>query len=453
MEIALPALVAVAALLVSGLIGTVEAAVSSISRARVEDMAKDEVAGAPALLRVLERRADHINLLVLLKTLLDATAAVFTALAAQKLLEADAWAITAAIIAVTLVSFAVVGVFSRTVGRQNPYSVSLNSARVLSVLRTLLGPIATLLIRLGNVIAPGHGFREGPYATEVELREMVDIAQERGIVEVEERRMIQNIFDLATTTARSVMVPRPEMIWIEGDKNAGQATNLLIRSGHSRMPVIGENVDDVVGLVFLKDLVARTYHRTDGGRGVRVDEVLRPATFVPDTKSLDELLHQMQRDNSHMAMLVDEYGGIAGLVTMEDILEEIVGEITDEYDDNEVAPIERLGERAYRVVSRLSLEDLAERVEEDLEVEVDYDEDIRDQVDTVAGLLAYELGRVPLPGSSVEVAGLRLTGEGGRDRRGRMKVRSVVVDVLADPAAPGERDRDRYRGDGEAGKD
>ncbi|MDR7329970.1 hemolysin family protein [Corynebacterium guangdongense] len=447
MEIALPAVVAVVALLFSGLIGTVEAAVTSISRARVEDMVKDEVSGAPALLRVLDRRADHINLLVLLKTLLDATAAVFAALAAQKLIAADAWAITAAIVAVALLSFAVVGVFSRTVGRQNPYSVSLNSARVLSVLRTLLGPIATLLIRVGNVIAPGHGFREGPYATEVELREMVDIAQERGIVEVEERRMIQNIFDLATTTARSVMVPRPEMIWIEADKNAGQATNLLIRSGHSRMPVIGENVDDVLGVVFLKDLVARTYHRTDGGGGVRVGEVLRPATFVPDTKNLDELLHEMQRDNSHMAMLVDEYGGIAGLVTMEDILEEIVGEITDEYDDKEVAPVEKLAGRSYRVVSRLSLEDLSERIEEDLDLEVEYSDEVRDQVDTVAGLLAYELGRVPLPGSSVEVAGLRLTAEGGRDRRGRMKVRSVVVDVLADSAAADDADRVQAAGD------
>ncbi|AZA11884.1 hemolysin family protein [Corynebacterium gerontici] len=434
MSVALAAFITVAALLLSGLIGTVEAAVTTISRARVEHMIKEEEQrNARGLLRVLDHRAEYINLLVLLKTLLDATAAVFASLVSLQLIHSVGWALTAAIIGTSLVTYAVVGVFGRTVGKKNPYSVSLGSALLLNIVAKILGPISSLLIRLGNLFAPGLGFRDGPYSTEVELREMVDIAQERGVVEIEERRMIQSVFDLASTTARSVMVPRPEMVWIESGKTAGQATSLCVRSGFSRIPVIGETVDDIIGVVYLKDLVQQTYYSTDGGRSVAVDDVMRPATFVPDSKNLDALLHEMQRDRNHIAMLVDEYGGIAGLISIEDILEEIVGEIADEYDEREVAPIEKLeqDQPAYRVVARLSLDDLAERVEEDLGITLDFSEEVENQVDTVGGLLAFEIGRVPLPGSTVDVGRLRLRAEGGRDRRGRVRVGSVIVEVRA----------------------
>lgn len=422
--------VTVLALGLSGLVGTVESAVSSISRARVEGMVKDEVAGARSLLTVVDHRANNINLLILLKTLLDATAAVFAAALARDVFESEVWAIVLAIVAVALITYAVVGVFARTMGRKNPYSISLRSAVVLQGVAFVLGPVAQVLIWLGNLIAPGSGFRHGPYATEVELREMVDIAQEHGIVEVEERRMIQSVFDLASTTARQVMVPRTEMIWIEEGKHAGQATTLCVRSGHSRVPVVGENIDDILGIVYIKDLVRHTYHLTDGGASVSVTDVMRPATFVPDSKNLDELLHEMQRDKIHMAMLVDEYGGIAGLITMEDILEEIVGEIADEYDLAEVAPIELIGDRTYRAVSRLSLEDLRDRIDDDYDLDIEFTEEIEDQVESVGGLIGYEIGRVPLPNATVETCGLRLTAEGGRDRRGRVRVRSVIVEVL-----------------------
>lgn len=415
------------ALLASGALATVESAVSSISRARVEELVKDERPGATALLKVVNRRADHINLLVLVRTILDAVAAVFAVCLCLDLFDTRPTAVIVAVLGLSLVTFAIVGVLSRTVGRQNPYTVSLNSALILNSAAFVLGPIPKMLIWLGNKLAPGSGFRDGPYATEIELREMVDIAQEHGVVEVEERRMIQNVFDLASTTARSVMVPRTEMIWIERDKTAGQATALCVRSGHSRIPVIGETVDDIVGVVYLKDLVQRTYHATDGGTSVLVEEVMRPATFVPDSKNLDSLLHEMQLHRNHIAMLVDEYGGTAGLISIEDILEEIVGEIADEYDESEVAPVEQLDEHSFRVVSRLSLEDLEQLLDEELGVEVEFD---KEQVDTVGGLIAYELGRVPLPGARVETQGLRLTTEGKRDRRGRMRVTSAIVQVL-----------------------
>jgi GTP-binding protein Era len=188
------------------------------------------------------------------------------------------------------------------------------------------------------MLTPGRGFRNGPFASEIELREVVDLAQQRGVVAADERRMIQSVFELGDTPAREVMVPRTEMIWIESDKSADQATSVAVRSGHSRIPVIGENVDDVVGVVYLKDCVQQAYYSSAGGRDTAVAEVMRPAVFVPDSKPLDELLREMQRDRNHMTLLVDEYGAIAGLVTIEDVLEEIVGEIADEYDAAEVAP-------------------------------------------------------------------------------------------------------------------
>ena len=225
----------------------------------------------------------------------------------------------------------------------------------------------SVLILVGNALTPGKGFRNGPFASEIELRELVDMAQERGVVADEERRMIQSVFELGDTSAREVMVPRTDMVWIENDKKAGQATSLAVRSGHSRLPVIGENVDDVLGVVYLKDLVRQTYHLPDGGRNVNVCDVMRPAVFVPDSKPLDSLLAEMQRDRNHMAILVDEYGGIAGLVTIEDVIEEIVGEIADEYDEDETPPIEDLGDGMFRVSARLPIEDLGELFDLELE--------------------------------------------------------------------------------------
>jgi CBS domain containing-hemolysin-like protein len=204
-----------------------------------------------------------------------------------------------------------------------------------------------------------------------------------------------------------------------------------VRSGHSRIPVIGENVDDIVGVVYLKDLVERTYYSKKGGSDTKVSEVMRPAVFVPDSKPLDELLREMQRDRNHMALLVDEYGAIAGLVTIEDVLEEIVGEINDEYDQDEVAPVEDLGDKRYRVSARLSIEDLGELYG------IEFDEDL--DVDTVGGLLALELGRVPLPGAEVTFDGLRLRAEGGRDHRGRVRVGTVLVSPT-EPEQKGDDD-------------
>lgn len=427
------AAVTIAALLLSGLLGSIESALAPISRARVEGMVKDDTPGAEALMRVVDHRANHVNTLVLVKTVLDVLASVTAAMLAMDLLDSDGWAIAVAVVVVTLLQFSIVGVFARTAGKRNPYTISLKAAQGLGVFQVVLGPVAKLLIWIGNLFHPGEDFRDGPYATEIELREMVEVAQEKGVVETTEGRMIQNIFDLASSYARQVMVPRPEMVWIEGEKTARQATALMVRSGHSRVPVIGESVDEIVGIAYLKDMFDDRGTPLDPA--TEITEFMREPLFLPDSKPLDVLLKEMQQSNTHIAILIDEYGTVAGLLTMEDLLEEIVGEITDEYDEDEEAPVTEVESRLFRVQARLPLDDLVDYLADNLDYELEYPEDVTDNVDTVAGLLSYELGRVPLPGASILRDGVRYTAEGGRDRRGRVKTRTVLVSV-AEPTEP-----------------
>jgi CBS domain containing-hemolysin-like protein len=206
---------------------------------------------------------------------------------------------------------------------------------------------------------------------------------------------------------------------------------LALRSGYSRIPVLGEGVDDVVGVVYLKDLAASL----DSGDPERlIGDVMRPARFVPDSKPVADLLKEMQRSRYHMAIVVDEYGGTAGVVTIEDILEEIVGEITDEYDTEEIPPVQSVDEHTVRVAARLPVADLGELFGAELESEL-----AEADVDTVGGLLAQRLGRVPLPGAQAEVAGLRLLAEGGKDARGRIRITTVLVSPAERPS--GEPDQ------------
>lgn len=419
-------LLAVAAVVVpvAGVVSSVETALAQLSVARVESLVKDERPGAARLQRVIDNRPDHINLLVLIRTVLEAGAAVLVTIVAEDLIGPTGWAVAVAVVVASLLIYVIVGVISRTAGRRNPYSLSLKAAPVLLVSAKILSPISRLLIRVGGLFAGGGALKAGPFASEIELREAVDIASERGVVEVDEQKMIQSVFDLGTTTVRTVMVPRPEMVWIEQHKTADQATRLCIRSGLSRVPVVGESVDDVVGVVYLKDLVTATFDAPAEQRSVPVSDLMREPFFVPDSRMLADLLEDMQRDQIHIAVLIDEYGGTSGLVSIEDILEEIVGEISDEYDHGDVGDVEALGPGEFRVVSWLSLDDLRDLYEH---TGVEFDEEEYEDVETVAGLVAFELDRVPLPGAEVDVAGLHLVCEGGRDRRGRIKVRTIVV--------------------------
>jgi CBS domain containing-hemolysin-like protein len=414
--------IAVLLVVAAGMFACADAALSAVSRARVEGLVRGGRAGAKQLIAVVSDRPRHINLLLLLRLSCELSATVIVTVACMQLIERGWLAGLVAAVGMLVVSYVLVGVGPRTLGRQHPYAVGLIAAGPVRALGSVLGPLSRFLIVVGNAITPGRGFREGPFSSEVELRELVDMAQESGVVDEGEREMIHSVFELRGTIAREVMVPRTEMVWIEQTKSVRQALALSLRTGYTRLPVIGESVDEIVGVVNLKHLVKATVEASDRGELHRtVGELMGEATFVPDTKRLDDLLREMQLSRNHLAIAVDEYGGTAGLLTIEDILEEIVGEITDESDTEDRPPIDHLGDGSVRVSSRLPVEDLGEL----FSIEIgDHD------VETVGGLLAQRLGRVPLPGTEAEIAGLRMRAEGGKDSRGRMRITSVVVRCL-----------------------
>ncbi|MFC4072358.1 hemolysin family protein [Actinoplanes subglobosus] len=408
-------ILAVLLVLLAGLASMTDAALATVSHARATELAREGKRGAGALAAVASDVVRYVNLLLLLRLLCELTATTLVALVAV-----DTWGVgwQAALVsagAMTLVSFVVVGVAPRTLGRQHAYAVGRATAPLVRWLGKVLNPLAKLLILIGNAVTPGKGFPEGPFGSQVELRELVDLAEQRGVVEHGEREMIHSVFTLGDTIAREVMVPRTEMVWIEAAKTLQQALYLFLRSGFSRIPVIGESVDDVLGVLYLKDVIRRTQNGDPAATAQAVADAMRPANFVPESKPVDDLLSEMQAARNHLVIVVDEYGGTAGLVTIEDILEEIVGEITDEY-DVERPPIEHLDDGAVRVAARLPIEDLGDVFGVELPA---------DEVETVGGLLAQTLGRVPIPGAKAEVRGLHLTAEGTTGRRNRID--SVLV--------------------------
>jgi CBS domain containing-hemolysin-like protein len=426
-------LLVVAAILVvvAGLFSSAEAAFSSFSKARAEEIAAEREGGAARLLRVVEDPPRYVNTALFLRLLCEIGAIVLVAVVMTDLIVSRNpvseqvvgrwWAVAATILVMVTVSFVVIGVAPRTVGRQHSERVALVSAGPLIAFTTVLGPIAQLLILVGNAITPGRGFSEGPFASEAELRELVDLAESSNVIESGERKMIHSVFELGDTIVREVMVPRTDVVFIERSKTLRQAMSLALRSGYSRIPVVGESLDDVVGFAYLKDITKRVFDRHEAEQTERVESVMRPVLYVPDSKPVDELLREMQAKRTHVAIVVDEYGGTAGLVTIEDVLEEIVGEITDEYDVAQVE-VEHLASGATRVSSRLPVDDLEETVGVAIE---------DDDVDTVGGLMAKHLGRVPIPGSVVEAHDLRFEAEAPTGRRNRI---GTVLITRAEPA-------------------
>ncbi|MFI0896942.1 hemolysin family protein [Streptomyces sp. NPDC020983] len=437
---------AVLLVIVAWLAACAETALARISRFRAEDAVRSGRRGAANLLAVASDPTRYLNVALLVRVGCETAAAVLITVVCYRAFTGTWEVLVVATGVMVLVSYVAVGVSPRTIGRQHPVSTATAASYVLLPLARVMGPVPGLLILLGNALTPGKGFRRGPFASEAELRALVDLAESESLIEDDERRMVHSVFELGDTIVREVMVPRPELVMIERFKTIRQATTLALRSGFSRIPVTGESEDDVVGFVYLKDLARRT-HINREAESEPVTSVLRPAAFVPDTKNAGDLLREMQRDRNHVAVVVDEYGGTAGIVTIEDILEEIVGEITDEY-DQETPPVEELGEGRHRVTARLDIGDLGELYGVLLD---------DDDVETVGGLLAKSLGRVPIPGATAVVplpedgsgerpaVALRLTAEtqaGRRNRIGTVLVEPLTVEDLTPeqppPPDPGE---------------
>ena len=350
-------------LLVAGFLAGSESALTSLSRLLIEEIVESKPKYKKHFENFVENPARFLNVILLVRKTCELTA---TALVATFFVEQNsnkALALFGAISLMVAISYVVVGVGPRTLGKQHAIKWARPAITSAVLLSKLLGPLTTLLIGIGNAITPGKGFKSGPFSTEAEFRDMVDQASESGFVEESEREMIHSVFDLGETLVRELMVPRTEMVWIEADKTVRQGLSLALRSGFTRIPVIADNLDNVVGIAYVKGLAKRVNDNPNSELSEKVEEHLRKATFVPESQTADDLLKQMQRDQIHMAIVVDEYGGTAGIITIEDILEEIVGEISDEYDDNETEEIEWLDENKARISARLHVEDFAEQFE------------------------------------------------------------------------------------------
>ncbi|WP_366181475.1 hemolysin family protein [Actinomyces timonensis] len=382
-----------------------EAALARITRAAAEDLVEDGRRGAAGVLALAERRGEVLGTIGAARIGVDMLAAVLVTLAVAGLLTSW-WQVLLAAAAVNGVLLGlVVGISPRRLGRRDPEGALLVLAGLLRRVDALGAPWRWLESHFGRASTLTEA--EAREAVTQDLREMIDEIGESESIEDEDREMMRSVVELGQTLVREVMVPRPDMVTMEEDEPMAAAMRLFIRSGYSRVPVIGDDADDVRGILYLKDVLRRLAEHPEHEARAVVG-FTREAVYVPETKAADDLLRDMQSGRFHMALAVDEYGGIAGLVTMEDLLEEVVGELTDEHDHAE-PEVEDLGDGAYRVPARLGLDELGGL----FGLEIDDDD-----VGTAIGLLTKAIGRVPLPGAVGDWQGVRLTaGEASGRRR------------------------------------
>lgn len=385
-----------------------EAAFNFLPRHEAEDALARNPAGT--MRKILAHPVAHIRALRFWRIWFEMASAVAVAVLLYSLLDNVWLAGLAATGIMALLGFVIVGVSPRQFGRLHSTAVVRFTAPMIRFLTWVLGPIPGWLVALGSSAAPGAPIGDEAFFSEQEFRELVERASESDMIEDTEAEMIQSVFDFGDTLVRAVMVPRTDILSIDAGSTLRQAMSLFLRSGYSRVPVIREDTDHILGIVYLKDVAAVVHRLGPGEEPPPVEALAREVRYVPESKPVSDLLRELQKESTHVAIVIDEYGGTAGLVTLEDLIEEIVGEIVDEYDTESAEAVE-LDDGSYRVSARMSIDDLGEL----FDIELDDDE-----VDTVGGLLAKALGRVPIVGSAVHVHGLSLRADRLEGRRNRV---------------------------------
>ncbi|MCO4236606.1 hemolysin family protein [Pseudarthrobacter raffinosi] len=392
----------------AALLTAAEAAFTFLSRHDAEDALLKSRGNA--MKRILAQPVAHIRALRFWRVWFEMASAVAVAVLLHSLLDNVWLAGLAATGIMALLGFVIVGVSPRQLGRLHSAAVVRSTAPLIRYLTWVLGPIPGWLVALGSAAAPGAPAGDDAFFSEQEFRELVDRASESDMIEDTEAEMIQSVFDFGDTLVRAVMVPRTDILSIDAGSSLRRAMSMFLRSGYSRIPVIRDNTDQILGIVYLKDVAATLHELGPDDEQPPVEALAREVRYVPESKPVSDLLRELQKESTHVAIVIDEYGGTAGLVTLEDLIEEIVGEIVDEY-DTESAEAVALGGGSYRVSARMSIDDLGEL----FDIELDDDE-----VDTVGGLLAKALGRVPIVGSRVVVGGISLLAERLEGRRNRV---------------------------------
>ena len=415
---------AVIVLALGALLSAGESALLGFTRAAADDLVEEGRRGAARVRRLAEHRTRVLASLSVARVAVDMLAAVLITLAASGLVRAWWQVLALALLANIILLGVVVGFSPRTYGRRNPAGTLLALGGLLTWVDVLGAPQRRFLSRTRRAeSAPTDA--ETREAVNEDLREMIDEIGETDTIEDEDREMMRSVVELGQTLVREVMVPRTDMVTIDAHKPASAAMRLFIRSGYSRVPVIGEDADDVRGILYLKDVLRRLAAHPEHEE-LAVAGFVREAEYVPEMKPADDLLREMQTGRFHMALAVDEYGGTAGLVTMEDLLEEVVGELTDEHDP-ELPEVVEVVPGTYRVPARLALDELGELF--DLEID-------DDDVDTAGGLLTKAIGRVPLPGAAGDIQGVHLLAEEAAGRRRQ------VSTILASRTPAPEEDTD-----------
>jgi len=410
------AIVAIVVLLVVAMfLALAETALNRMTRSKAVALAADGRSGADRLVWLVEHPDQFLNLILLTVLGCLLIQAALVAVLAESWF--GGWGVAIAVALEIVIVFVIAEAAPKTWAIQHPERAALLASGPVMIL-VRFWPIKMLsrgLIGAANVILPGKGLKQGPFVSEEELMALADVAVEEDVIEEKERNLIAQIIEFGDTIVREVMQPRPDMVTVAGQVQVHDAMEVMILNGFSRVPIFGEGIDDVIGIVYAKDLMRA--ERDGHGDGV-VAELMRSAKFVPETKRVADLLPEMQAERVHMAIVVDEYGGTAGIVTLEDLLEELVGEILDEYDFEE-AIIEHLEGGGLRVSAAMPVDEVDELLEVDLP-EGDWD--------TIGGLLLHLLGHVPVEGEHVLCGDLLLTAE----RMARRRIGRVLITPLTE---------------------
>ena len=387
---------------VVAVLGAAEVSITRTNRVRAYRFQEEGRRGAVSLVKIADNPAPFLNvvlLLVLLSTIGGTTIA--TSLAVRVFHGAGEIVAT---LVMTLLLFVFAEVTPKTFAIQQTDRVALFLAPLIVGLGRLVGPLATGLVKMANVVMPGKGLPQGPFITEHELKALAEVASDEEQIEEGEKELIHSIFEFGDTIVREVMVPRPDITAIEGDKTLRDVQALVLQHGYSRIPVYDDDLDTVVGVVYAKD-VLKALHQ--GKHDMPLSDIVREAHFVPESKKVADLLREMQKEKFHIALVTDEYGSVVGLITLEDLLEELVGEITDEYDTEE-PELEQVADDVYRVDGKLSIDELNELLDVELPDE---------EWDTVGGLMLGLLGSIPEEGEEVSFQSLRFKAERVDGRR------------------------------------
>ena len=379
-----------------------EASLTRMTRVRALALVEEGRRNAAVLEQIESDPPRFLNAIYLTVMLCQNGSAIIVAIIAEQ--TYGGLGVTIVSVVFTLLYFVLVEAMSKTFGVLHSDRAALAVAPLVWALGRILALPTTALIGLANWLLPGRGLKQGPFVSEADLRSMAEVGHEEGSIEAGEKELIHSIFEFGDTIVREVMVPRPDVTAIDADKTLRDVQALVLQHGYSRIPVFEDDLDEIVGIVYAKD-VLKALHQ--GKHDMPLSEVVRRAHFVPESKKVADLLREMQQEKFHIALVTDEYGSVSGLVTLEDLLEELVGEIADEYDTEE-PEVEVVSQDVYRVDGKLSIDELNEILDVELPDE---------EWDTIGGLMLGLLGEIPDEGQEVTFRNLRFTAERVNGRR------------------------------------